>query len=675
MTGLRGGSTSQRPPKPSTKARNDQRWERHKDNIRIVYMDMNHSLKETMEIIKNIYHFKARSVRVRFTNSSPLMPVSERKWKEKLKSWKFEKNIPSTAMSILVAKSEKRKMEQGKETQFFYCGAEIRPEKLENFKKRKTTEVMDILSPAAETPAGINYCTPTPGSPLLPPVMGDPPTLNQQDVQVNQLNLVHTHDLQDSNHITIEFLPDTGSIAEAEPQNFLPDPSHGSGERNMLIQTISTGSMLWNCPGRGLHTIDEESVIGLDDEIFAPFVASDLIAEHIEGARIDRDNPQIKSSAVKYLGSIILAIERKCCSTEVLVEYLSEFLDLLEAGPGGAVIALRELPDRPVFHVSEYSDICLMYIAILALLRQEFDETSEVVVRTCVLLANLKTLYPEMLFHAEILYGVAIEGYEKMGNSDDLLQCQLSLADVLLDLNRSSDAYELVARSCSRYLHENLDGWVGKLPTMTHYSLASLSLTSPGVRPSIFRIKCVLSRRSRNSTGGTENDYLYIVMIHEIVTLGGIISIKASQSDLVLYLEALDPLWSEIFNKLSLLDDINFAFLKAFAYLQRSNYLCNGFNLFRHLNCLEDIRVAHRYLSNGRHFQPYLKNHFVRHVESLRLRAMNIPQLSTLDMMDAFSTAGLSNVPQNSSDDRVSALLETPTPPADAAALNPFGLP
>ena len=52
-------------------------------------------------------------------------------------------------MSILVAKCEKRKRSEGKDTKFFHSGAEIQLERFENFKKRKTTKVMDVASPAA----------------------------------------------------------------------------------------------------------------------------------------------------------------------------------------------------------------------------------------------------------------------------------------------------------------------------------------------------------------------------------------------------------------------------------------------------------------------------------------------------------------------------------------------
>jgi hypothetical protein len=74
---------------------------------------------------------------------------SERKWKEKLKEWRFEKNISGTDMSIIVAKAEKRVREEGKETVFFHVQSEITRERIEQFKRRKTTKAVEEALPSA----------------------------------------------------------------------------------------------------------------------------------------------------------------------------------------------------------------------------------------------------------------------------------------------------------------------------------------------------------------------------------------------------------------------------------------------------------------------------------------------------------------------------------------------
>lgn len=72
-----------------------------------------------------------------------------RKWKDKLKEWGFDKNIPAQHMQILVAKAEKRARDDGKETVFLHGGSEVRPERFEHFKKRKTMQLMEAASPSA----------------------------------------------------------------------------------------------------------------------------------------------------------------------------------------------------------------------------------------------------------------------------------------------------------------------------------------------------------------------------------------------------------------------------------------------------------------------------------------------------------------------------------------------
>ena len=75
---------------------------------------------------------------------------SERKWKGKLKEWMFEKNVSATDMSIIAAKAEKRARE-GKETVFFHGHSEITRERIDQFKRRKTTKAVEPISPSAGT--------------------------------------------------------------------------------------------------------------------------------------------------------------------------------------------------------------------------------------------------------------------------------------------------------------------------------------------------------------------------------------------------------------------------------------------------------------------------------------------------------------------------------------------
>lgn len=75
--------------------------------------------------------------------------TSERKWKTKLKEWRFDKKISTTDMSIVVAKAGKRAREEGKDTIFFHGGVQITSERIGQFKRRKTTQEREPMSPGA----------------------------------------------------------------------------------------------------------------------------------------------------------------------------------------------------------------------------------------------------------------------------------------------------------------------------------------------------------------------------------------------------------------------------------------------------------------------------------------------------------------------------------------------
>jgi 5-carboxymethyl-2-hydroxymuconate isomerase len=62
-----------------------------------------------------------------------------------------QKNRSATNMKVLVAKCRERKRDEGKDTTFFHMGMEIPSGKLENFKKRKSTQTMEVVSPTAGT--------------------------------------------------------------------------------------------------------------------------------------------------------------------------------------------------------------------------------------------------------------------------------------------------------------------------------------------------------------------------------------------------------------------------------------------------------------------------------------------------------------------------------------------
>ncbi|MCJ1306284.1 hypothetical protein MMC08_009104 [Hypocenomyce scalaris] len=89
--------------------------------------------------------------------------ANERAYKDRLKQWKFEKNLKASDMKILVAKAYKRAREDNKGTKFRFRGREMDREKMDRFKKR-TTQEEELASPSASTPSGVSICTPSAGA-------------------------------------------------------------------------------------------------------------------------------------------------------------------------------------------------------------------------------------------------------------------------------------------------------------------------------------------------------------------------------------------------------------------------------------------------------------------------------------------------------------------------------
>src|ERR1700680_4915889 len=94
-------SDQRQPRKLTALERNNLEWESHKDEIRGIYMAQDKTLKETMQWFEREHNFSWRCVR----NFESLIQIvtrhSERKWKEKMQEWGFEKNIPAKEMKFM----------------------------------------------------------------------------------------------------------------------------------------------------------------------------------------------------------------------------------------------------------------------------------------------------------------------------------------------------------------------------------------------------------------------------------------------------------------------------------------------------------------------------------------------------------------------------------------------
>jgi hypothetical protein len=88
-------------------------------------------------------HLLAKSRRSQVIISRPMLkftPYSARKFKEKIKEWKFEKYLTAEEMKFIAAKAETRARERGKGTEFYKHGAKINQKRIEKSAKRKREE-------------------------------------------------------------------------------------------------------------------------------------------------------------------------------------------------------------------------------------------------------------------------------------------------------------------------------------------------------------------------------------------------------------------------------------------------------------------------------------------------------------------------------------------------------
>lgn len=88
-----------------------------------------------------------------------LMCYSERKWKEKIKEWKLTKKVPTKDMSIMVAKAEKRKIDQGKDTLFHHNGIKVAHHKIEKIKKERVSQSQNVTSSIPGKQFNVNSST------------------------------------------------------------------------------------------------------------------------------------------------------------------------------------------------------------------------------------------------------------------------------------------------------------------------------------------------------------------------------------------------------------------------------------------------------------------------------------------------------------------------------------
>ncbi|KAE8443306.1 hypothetical protein EG329_002022 [Mollisiaceae sp. DMI_Dod_QoI] len=298
---LQASSATPQPRKLTALERNNLKWEFHKAEIRLIYVDQDKTLKETMQC--------------------------ERKWKEKIKQWKFDKNVPSSDMGFMVIKAEKRKAEHGKDTMFYRSGIPVDRNKLEQFKKRKTREGTMNTQSVPETPPQVAYSTPKPQSRGLSPI-------READ----------------------DFLGETAELGlsstgfEGENTNLLPSTQHVTPQQDAMIAHFSGDnhqlSLSTQIPGNfSNHGLLQN--FGSMEEADAHVSELGSLAEELESSCDTQDIHRRSSTELQYV--------------EVLRRYIDSDANTMDPVPGQTYVIwfLTYLETSASSNLAISLDLCL----------------------------------------------------------------------------------------------------------------------------------------------------------------------------------------------------------------------------------------------------------------------------------------------------------------------------
>jgi hypothetical protein len=121
-------------------------WEVHRELFTRYYIIEDKPLPEVKVIMEYQHGFKATYVLAMFPNYRlDNRRFSDRQYKRKIAAWKLEKNIKDADMKVMLRKQLKRKVEEGKESEFFVNGRPVPPQKMNRFVQRKSFTKDKIL--------------------------------------------------------------------------------------------------------------------------------------------------------------------------------------------------------------------------------------------------------------------------------------------------------------------------------------------------------------------------------------------------------------------------------------------------------------------------------------------------------------------------------------------------
>ncbi|CZR66440.1 uncharacterized protein PAC_16341 [Phialocephala subalpina] len=119
-------------------------WEARRERFTYLYLVEDRTLSEVKETMATQYGFRA----------------IERRYKRKITAWKLDNNIKDSDMKVMVRKQLKRKLDDGKESEFQLHGRAVRPQEMSRSVQRKRLTHEEILAEQMPTPSSISCHTP-----------------------------------------------------------------------------------------------------------------------------------------------------------------------------------------------------------------------------------------------------------------------------------------------------------------------------------------------------------------------------------------------------------------------------------------------------------------------------------------------------------------------------------
>jgi hypothetical protein len=361
-----------------------------------------------------------------------------------------------------------------------------------------------------------------------------------------------------------------------------PKPVAKTRLLHSLIQDIGRYPVLLDVTEFEIHNVNITSIIG-DDAGPSLKCISVLVRKVIKMAKVDVERGEIYSAQLKYLASIIVYGQTPGHNRLTLSRYISELLELFETYS-------PRFPD-----LTALSTLHQLSVDV----ESAFGAFAPVTVRTLSIFADLLGRSPLYEFpdhkDTEAIYRRMIAYSHQQGNFQELFRWQLSLADLLLRLQRLDQSVPLLASAAGDYLmNHDLISLTSESRRAGILELRKLRSGSSWdtVKSAVCEMRGILAKKLRNPALRDDLE-LYIHLLREIVGLGSAFSGLSCVA-------AAELLFSAVIPKLDYLSDFEFGALKAQGYLERSSLY---FSQHKYRHTVDDLSAGYKYITEGLRYQ------------------------------------------------------------------------